>query len=221
MELTTDWIYLLKNNPDKLQTFKDIVQEVGQLPYRRFQLAVVGRSLTQPLPAIQPRLRLDIRPFEAGDLEAVRQINRPSEAQLCARRLEAGHKGLSAFHEGQLVGYNWGCFEIDMDLERVYIELEPADYFSVDNYTSPFARRKGVQTALLLAQFRLFRDLGCNRAMAYIRTDNLPSLAVWRKLGSKVISYIDFTRLGPWRRAQHQMDHPRVDNGAYPSSRLH
>jgi GNAT superfamily N-acetyltransferase len=203
-ELVDDWSYLSQRDGWRA-TLPLIGQEAARLPYRRLRFAVPARSLLEPLPDLQPKIALEIRVFQPADLALVRQINRPSEAGLYQRRLERGHTGLIAFHAGKPAGYAWGCPEIDPGLERAYWKLEPGDVFCVDAYTAPAFRGHGVQTALTLARFRLFRDLGYQRAIAYIEVHNHPSLAVWNKFGSQIIGYIDFMRLGPWRRTHHSV----------------
>jgi RimJ/RimL family protein N-acetyltransferase len=153
----------------------------------------------EPLPDLEPKIALEIRPIELVDLEWVRQINRPSEARALARRLACGQKGLIALFQRQPVGYAWGCAEVDPALERVQLMLRPGDALYVDAYTAPAFRGRGIQTALLLTRLRLFRDLGYRRVVAYIEKRNAPSLAVWRKVGSQEIGQIDFLRIGPWR----------------------
>ena len=84
-----------------------------------------------------------------------------------------------------------------------------------DVYTNPAFRGQGVQTALTLARFRLFRDLGYHRAISYIEVCNAPSLAVWqRKLGSVTIGQIDFLRVGLWRRVRYNLDHAVDEPGS-------
>ena len=60
-----------------------------------------------------------------------------------------------------------------------------------------------VQTALTLARFRMFHELGYRRAVCYIEEKNAPSLAVWqRKFAGQTIGRIDFIRLGLWYRVR-------------------
>jgi GNAT superfamily N-acetyltransferase len=179
-----------------------VVQAVVTLPYRRLGFVVVARSLLEPLPDLQPKIALEIREFEPADVDLVKQIDRPSEARACALRLAHGHKGLLALHNGQPAGYAWGCAE--MALERVHLKLDPGEVLCTDACTALAFRGKGVQTALTLARFRLFRDLGYQRAIAYIEARNYPSLAVWRKFGSRVVGHVDFSRVGPWRRVRYE-----------------
>lgn len=199
-ELIEDWMHMLRR--DGLRSALPAVgQEIARLPYRHLRFLVIARSLSQPLPEIQPRIALEIRPFEPADFGLVREIDRPSEARQAALRLESGYKGLVALYQGQLAGYAWGCAEINPQIERVQIKLEPGDVLCNDAFTNPAFRGQGVQTALALARFRLFRDLGFCRAICYIERKNAPSLAVWqRKLGGHIVGNIQFLRFGPWYR---------------------
>jgi hypothetical protein len=127
----------------------------------------------------------------------VRQLDRPSEARSGAQRLIQGHKGLVAFNNGQPAGYTWGSTDPLTRLERVHPKLSPGDVLCTDSYTFPAFRGRGVQTALALARFILFRELGFLRAICTIEIHNKPSLAVWqRKLNGKTIGEIDFIRIG-------------------------
>ena len=202
-ELTEDWRYVIRRDGWKA-VWCAVGQEIMALPYKHSQFVIVARSLLEPLPDMQPKIDLEIRPFEQSDIDLVRHIHRPSEARLCAARLAHGHKGLLALHKGQPVAHAWACDEVEPTLERVHPKLEPGDMLCVDVYTAPAFRGQGIQTVLTLARFRLFRDLGYHRAVTYIEAHNYPSLAVWqKKLGSKVVGRIDFTRIGPWRRVRY------------------
>jgi len=199
--LTEDWSYLIRRDGAR-SALPAVGLEIARLPYRHLIFLTVACPLAAPLPDLQPKLPLEIRPFEQADLEFVRQIDRPSEARACALRLERGHTGLLALHQGHVVGYAWACTEVNPSLERVRLTLAPGDVLCVDAYTAPAFRGKGIQTALALARCRLFGDLGYQRAIAYIERRNTPSLAVWRKLGGQAIGEIEFRRIGPWRQVR-------------------
>lgn len=203
-EFIEDWIYFIKRDGLK-PGLSLIVSDLAQLPYRRLRFVILARSLLDPFPGWLPKAQLLIRPFEQSDLDFVRQIDRSSEARLCAQRLVEGHKGLIAFCEGQPVGYTWGSTDIDTQLERVHPQLSSGDFLCTDSYTSPAFRGRGIQTALTLARFDLFRELGYRRAISYIEINNKPSLTVWqKKFNSQTIGYIDFTRVGPWYKIRYQ-----------------
>lgn len=198
-ELTEDWTYLLERDGWKSGLWS-IKQELGNLPYRRLEFKIIVRSLLEPIPTIKPKIDLEIRPFNLSDIELVRQIDRPSEAKLCAARLTYGYKGLLALHQGQTVGHAWACGKINPVIERIRPKLELGDMLCVDAYTTPAFRGQGVQTALTLARFQLFHELGYRRAVTYIGVHNLPSLMVWqKKLGGQTQGKAIFIRIGPWR----------------------
>lgn len=201
-ELMEDWKVMIGRDGVRL-ALPNIGQEIARLPYRHLRFLVLARLLSEPFPDLQPRIPLVIRLFEQGDLKQVRTINCPSEARQCARRLELGHKGLVALYQSQLAGYAWGCDEVNPELERVHIDLEPGDMLCNDMFTNPTYRGQGVHTALSLARFKLFRDFGFRRAICYIEVNNVPSLSVWqRKLGSLTVGYIDFIRIGTLYRVR-------------------
>jgi ribosomal protein S18 acetylase RimI-like enzyme len=202
VELFGDWRFFFQRDGWRSAT-SVAIRELRGLPYRHMQLLVLARPLWTPLPEYDPKMELSIRRFELADVPSVNQINRPSEAGLCALRLSRGQRGFSAFHGDQLAGYAWADDRLDPTLERVQFPLLPGDGVCLDFYTAPAFREQGVQTALTSALLRDLRELGYDRALAYIEKGNLPSLAVWqRKFEGDTIGMIDFVRVGPWRRTK-------------------
>jgi GNAT superfamily N-acetyltransferase len=202
-ELSEDWKYFTKRNGIK-GSMPVIISDLSRIPYRHLKFVVLGRSLMDPFPHLEPREKLSIRSFEHEHLDIVKQLDRPSEARLCAKRLEAGHKGLVAFYEDNPAGYTWGSLDPQTRLERIHPKLDSGDVLCTDSFTAPEYRRKGIQTALTLARFHLFREMGCKRCICCIEINNAPSLAVWqRKLNSKSIGMIDFKRIGPWYKIRY------------------
>jgi GNAT superfamily N-acetyltransferase len=198
-DLIEDWIHIMRRDQD-ISALTEVTREILQLPYRRIRYVFVARSLVKPLSDLKPKCPLEIRPFEPGDLEFVRKGNRPSEAKLCARRLEYRHFGLVACIENCVAGYAWAC--TDTKLEKIGILLAPGDVLCTDAFTFPAFRRRGVQSSLSLGRLRFFQDSNYKRAVAYIEAGNRPSLSVWQKLGAAPIAEIDFTRIGLWRKTR-------------------
>ncbi|MDD5369337.1 MAG: GNAT family N-acetyltransferase [Anaerolineaceae bacterium] len=218
-ELIEDWKFLIRRD-GMVRALPNIGQELGRMPYRHLRFVILERSLTLPLPEIPPKLALEIRPFRQEDVDLVREMDRPSEAILCARRFARGHLGLIALHQGRPVAYAWGCTEVDSRLERVHLHLEPGDVLCADVYTVPSYRGKGIQTSLTIARFKMFRDLGYRRAVTYIERRNSPSLAVWqRKLGSLTTGYVDFIRFAFWYRVRYLQNCPNPDLNDPPIQR--
>ncbi len=199
-EYLEDWKYLFKRDGMRL-AFREMSTDIARLPFRHLQFKILEYSLSDPLPEIAPKIDLVIRPFKFNDLEKVKYLNRPSEAKQCERHLHNGHKGLVATYQGEVAGYAWGGPDMKPKLEKIPIQLKPGDVLCTDVFTAPPFRRKGIQTALSLARFRLFKELGFQKAVCYIEARNTPSLIVWqKKLGAKITGKIDFLRIFSWYR---------------------
>jgi GNAT superfamily N-acetyltransferase len=201
-ELSEDWDHLI-HHLGFFSAIPKVGLELWQLPYRHIKYLVFEKPLTDPSPDFRPEISMEIRPFSFSDLESARRINRPSEINLCARRLAAGHMGLVALHSGRMAAYAWGCGEVDPRIETVCPKLISGDVLCVDAFTSQEFRNKGVQTSLTLARFRLFRERGFLRAVSTVDIRNYPSRAVWKKLGARVVNILDFQRIGIWRRTRY------------------
>ncbi len=207
-ELTEDWKYFTHKHGLRA-SLRFILSDLADLPYRHLRFVILARSLLEPYPEVQPRKQIIIRPFTQEDLDIVRQIDRPSEARLCAKRLQEEHHGLIGFCEGRPAGYTWGSMDPHTRLERIHPRLSRGDVLCTDSYTAPEFRGYGMQTALTIARFNLFRELGCERAICCIEVRNAPSLAVWqRKFHSQTIGTIDFIRFGPWYRVRYNENEP-------------
>jgi len=202
LDLTEDWRYYIRRD-GFVGALPVLVGEFARLSFNHLKYLLVMRSLDEPLPAGQPSIAYEIRPFTQDDLAAVSEISRPSEAKLFARRLSKGHVGLLALHAGRPIGYAWGAATLDLEVEKIPLHLEPGDVLCSDMYTVPEYRGKGVQTALTLARLQQFRTLGYHRAICYIAVGNSPSLHVWqRKIGCRTVGQIDFLRIGCWSRVR-------------------
>ena len=196
-----DWQHLVRRDGAQV-TWPRILREIVALPYRHLEFVLVARSLLEPPPQFTPKAPVEIRPFTAEDLDFARQENLPSEARLCARRLELGHQGTVACIDDHVAGYGW--IAADCQLERISLALEPGDILFTDAFTAPAFRGKGLQTAITLARLRLAKAQGYTRCIAYIEVHNAPSLAVWqRKMGAEIVDRIAFTRIGFWRKTTH------------------
>ena len=198
IEIIDDWQFLIRRD-GVIVTIPLIASEIARLPYRHLEFLILAVSLDNPLPDLHPKMPLDIRPFTETDLKLIREVNRPSEARLCARRLARNHHGFIAMNHSQAAGYAWGCAEINPQLERVQLKLDLGDILCNDAFTTPAYRNQGVQTSLVLARVHFFQVLGYKRALCYIEKTNKPSISVWqRKLNGSIIGQIDFKRIGPY-----------------------
>ena len=200
IELIEDWRYLIQRDGLK-STWIIILRALIQLPYSHLEYIVLTYPLPKPIAEFESKVSIEVRLFGTSDLDYVCQEFLPSEANMCDRRLKAGHRGLVATLNSNVVGYCWLC--TDDDLERVDLHIFPGDILLTDAFTSPSVRGKGVHTQLALAGLRYAKGLEFKRIIVYIEVNNAPSLAVWqKKMGSEVVGHIDFKRIGFWRRTR-------------------
>jgi ribosomal protein S18 acetylase RimI-like enzyme len=203
-ELIEDWRNNFKVYPWR-RALSAMFKRLLQLPYRHTHYLIFAVPLPENLPDLSDFHFADstvIRRFESQDISEVAKISRPSEAKLCAQRLARGQVGLSAIHNNQLVGFSWACAEIDPTIDKFGFSLGPLDYFTLHAYTSPPFRRKGIQTSMALAQYKIFSEMGYKRAICHIRENNRPSQQHVRNIGGYQVGDIEIIRIGPWRRVR-------------------
>jgi len=203
-ELTEDWNFIAQYDGRGTAIHAILRKLIGFL-YQRRQFIVMARSLLEPLPDINPNIDLEIRPFVHADLGLIQGIQLPSDVKLCALRLECGHLGVLALAENKLAGYAWCYTATQPVLDRVRFDLSPGDVLFLSDYTIPAFRGQGVHTALTLTRLSMFLALGYRRAFACVNSHNLPSLAVYRKVGSYEYGVIEDSRLGPWRHIHYRI----------------
>ncbi len=197
-ELVEDWAFYSRTYSWS-SSLLNVSRELLALPYRHIHYFMFERSLTDPLPVIKFDGSIMIRRFKPQDIPEVAEINRPSEARLCARRLDSGQVGLSAIYDNHLVGYAWACTSIEPNIERININLGPGDFLCNDDFTSPPFRGHGIQTSLIFERFRIFKENGFRKAICYIEIHNKPSQHAYEKVGSRQVGEIDFFRVGSRR----------------------
>ncbi len=178
-------------------------QELAKLFFLRLHFNIIACPLDQPWHLSSPKIPLQIRPFEAADIQRIAGIDRPSEAKRCEERLAHGYYGLVGCCQDEIAGYAWAFTSIDPTFENVQLTLQPGDFVCDNAFTVPSFQGQGVQTALTLKRLEIFRNMGYRRAISYIEVHNHPSLAVWqRKFQGQTIGKIDFLRIGPWYRVR-------------------
>jgi GNAT superfamily N-acetyltransferase len=197
-----DWRHLLKRDGWK-SILSPILKDIVTLPCRRIKYVVLTLDLSKDLPELEAAQDIEIRHFQSSDLSFVHEEFLPSEANLCRRRLQAGHIGFVAVHQGRPVAYSWLCG--DIGLERVKIDLSPGDILATDSFTSPDFRKQGFQSAIASAKIRYACEAGYDRVIAYIEEDNGPSRFIWeQKLGSELKGYLVFQRVGLRRHTRYR-----------------
>ena len=200
-ELTEDWSFIAQHDGWS-PAVSAISTKLLSLLYQRRQFIVIARSLLTPLPDLQPKIDLEIRPFKPADLDLIQGFDFPSDVKLCARRLKCGHRGVLALVQGHFAGYAWTYTAAQPALDHVRFDLASGDVLLLSDYTVPAFRGQGVQTALILARLRMFLHMGYQRAFTCVHKQNSPSLAAYRKVGGHDYGVMDDLRIGPCRRAQ-------------------
>lgn len=200
VEHLIDWRLVLRRDGWKSLLSK-VWLDARKLPCRRLEYFLMAVPLDQPLPDLPCQNNVEVRPFLPSDLDFVRNENLPSEARMCVRRLAAGQEGLTALLDGELAGYAWLCR--DDSLARIDLPMGSDEIMFTDAFTAPRFTGRGVNTRVALASLRRAKDLHLRRLIAYIRTDNLPSQAVWLgKMNGRVFAKLEFERVWTRRRTR-------------------
>jgi len=101
---------------------------------------------------------------------------------------------LGAFAEGRMVGYNWLAYSVTLIAEGVCVEFGPVFRYSYKSFVRPAYRgRRIVQALHYLADQPALRA-GRTRAMNFVHTDNLSSIASLEHAGSRTVGYAAFVR---------------------------
>lgn len=146
-------------------------------------------DLTQPLPNVTARIPVEIRTATLKDLEIFANeleqragLNR-QEAQ---QRLKAGNVAVLALCDRKLAGIQWLTFtdRLVTDIGRKLV-LAPGEACDFAAVTFPEWRGKGIASALMRAVNEYERTHGYTRHIAWVRSNNVPSLRIQTKLGRK------------------------------------
>jgi ribosomal protein S18 acetylase RimI-like enzyme len=184
-----------------------LFQALVSLPYCHTEYTVFVRSLREPLPAVEPRLAVTLRPAAEADLERFRDLVPPSELGYFRRRLAHGRHCFLALDGEHLAAYCWATNRVERDIDNLELHLQPGDVYGDDAYTAPAYRRQGIQSALLVYRLDYVRSLGYQRLVAIVAEDNEPSQRMVRKLGYQEAGHLSFRRI-LWHRAYHCRGEP-------------
>ena len=105
-----------------------------------------------------------------------------------------GGVGLGAFVAGRLVGYNWLAYAPTPIAEGVCVEFGPALRYSYKSFVRPAYRGLRIVQALHHLADQPALRAGRTRAMNFVHTDNLPSIASLERAGSRAAGYALFLR---------------------------
>jgi RimJ/RimL family protein N-acetyltransferase len=184
------------------QTGHWLVGTLLSLPYHHIEYTVFTRSLEEPLPVVELRLPVTMRPAAEADLARFDGLVPPSELRHFARRLARGRYCFLALDGEHLAAYCWASTQVEFDIDNLEIGLQPGDAYVDDAYTVPAYRRQGIQTAVHLYRLGYMRDLGCRRAILIVDVNNVASQRLIRKLGYQEADHLTFRRV-LWKRTYH------------------
>ncbi len=124
---------------------------------------------------------------------------RPPEAGLADRFAQRFHRGdlciVAVEADGAVARSSWVATtptwipELDMD-----IVLRPGEAYLYDGYTTPDARRRGIDGAVRCFVFDMLRAAGFTRVYSYCRGDNAPALRAANRWQTR-LGELSFVRL--------------------------
>jgi hypothetical protein len=167
--------------------FKKLVRpafKIGSLVFTEADLSKPFPEL-RPVPGIIPREATidDVRLFEDQKLF----LKRFNDGDRCFMGIEEG--------TGKLANYRWISTSpvFIPELDR-YLILKPGEAYAYDLNTLPEFRRRGIDAFTRHYTYGYIRDIGYKKMLAYIHSDNRPSLRASRYLLKPIgcVRYIQF-----------------------------
>jgi hypothetical protein len=159
------------------------------------EFLVLFRDLTLPLPEVPTDQRLRWSTLTTDDIPEVRLLNPAVPVDEICGRLRAGQTGQLCRLDDTLAYYRW---DATSPVELPYLGLtfrpQPGDYFTVDVFTQPSYRGRGIHSIGSLAALHRARELGCQRSLSVAAWWNTPSLRVHTLKAGRV----EIGRVGFW-----------------------
>jgi hypothetical protein len=188
--LARDWRHFVAR--DGASALPTVAREVAGLGWLRaeFMLMRWPAAPAPPLPS-----DVGVRPFETSDVAIVRERFRPSEADVCAMRLDLGHHGLVVEQAGSFRGYNFCSDDVAPSVERIVFRLAPGELFSADTWITPDARSGGLGRTLLAAAAANALALGRDAVVGLVDTVNPGSVKAHRALGAVTVGEASYRRV--------------------------
>jgi len=177
------------------QTGLWLADKLVSLPCRRIEYTVFARSLLEPLPVVEPRLPITLRPASQADLAKFEGLVPSWELDYFGRRLAHGRHCFLALNGDNLAAYCWATTQVEFDVDNLEMQLQPGDVYVDDAFTIPSYRRQGIQTVVHLYRLRYMRDLGYQKSVLVVQTTNIASQRLVRKLGYQNVDHLSFRRI--------------------------
>jgi GNAT superfamily N-acetyltransferase len=169
----------------------------SELGYRK--VLVLGRSLSEAIPAIESRLPLRVELLPAAAVDDYLAFRPNARRDRILSRWDAGDLCFVARYEGRIVACGWGATAAWTDYLQCAIELAPGDAYLFDGYTLPDWRGRGVFQTLGAEQLRALQRAGHRRAIRATAVQNTVALHTHSRGGFRPIGSLVRYRLGPWQ----------------------
>jgi ribosomal protein S18 acetylase RimI-like enzyme len=179
-----------------------IAATLVSLPYDHIEYTVFTRSLTEPLPSIEPCIPVAQRLATEADLVRFQRLIPSWELHRFSYRLAHGRYCFLALDGENLAAYCWATTQVEFDVDNLEMQLQPGDAYLDDAFTVPAYRRQRIQISVHLYRLKYMRDLGCQRAILIVGEHNAASQQLVRKLGYQEADHLTFRRI-LWKRAYH------------------
>jgi hypothetical protein len=170
------------------------------LVYREIVVTVL--DLKQPLRSVPSVEGLSMRFLRPEDVEAYARFRGTSvEASPLRGRLGKGHRGSSAWLEGEIVSAGWVATERGWfaDIGRA-VRLAPYEVLGYDSYTAEPFRGRSIAAARAVWSGEQLRDEGFRRIVGWVSPQNRPGFGPPRKAGFRFLGRAGFVRIGQLRR---------------------
>jgi GNAT superfamily N-acetyltransferase len=102
---------------------------------------------------------------------------------------------VAAFVDSKLVAFSWSAFtQVKMN-EELWVGFDWPYRYAYKAYTHPEHRGRGIIEAILYYSDDICLDRGFTHSIAYVETDNYPSISAGSKLGNRRVGYVGYLRL--------------------------
>lgn len=140
------------------------------------EFVLVAHSIAEPGDTLKPPAGVTVREIQTEDLDLFEQFMERSDVMWYRNLLAHGRTGFIALKNGQLAAFAWLTPRIDPKIERLYVPLEPNDFYLIVIETVPAFRRQGLQRLLLNYVQQWGWERGYKRVLGLVATYNNASL---------------------------------------------
>lgn len=177
---------------------------LGETVYRR--AIVIARPLDEPIPAIVPRVPVEIGLLEETEAEEYARLRPEVDAAEVRRRLREGDLCFVARHSGRLAHVSWTATgRARIDYLGCVVPLAAGEVYTYETTTAAELRGRDIAPAVAAFKEHYLRRRGHRRLVGIVMPENRKVLGSFHKTGYRPIGVMGCFRLGRWRRDFHRM----------------